>query len=127
MPVEYAHALYSSLASASSKEEALERVDELIAVLERNGKRKALPSILRELERLHAQSHAQKPTLVVANEASTATAKVELGTHIAKDVHADITVDDNLVGGWRYSDNDTLIDASYKTALLNLYRKVTAI
>lgn len=126
MPIEYAHALSHALASTTSDAEAEACIDELIGILRRDGKLKALPAIVRELERMHARSRAQQATLTVANEQATETARAELGAYMSKDVHAHVEVDDTLIGGWRYADKDTLIDASYKTALLTLYRNVTA-
>ncbi|MAZ67721.1 hypothetical protein CL652_03055 [bacterium] len=127
MPVEYAHALSRSLENAANSSEAEAHVDELVAVLKREGKMRALPAILRELERLQAREYAQKPTLTVTKESDSQKALKELGNHLRSVPEVEIQTDERLVGGWRYTDGDTLVDASYKTALLQLYRRVTTL
>lgn len=127
MPVEYAHALSRSLENATSSSEAEARVDELVTVLKREGKMRALPAVLRELERLQARKSSQKPTLTVTKESDSRKALEELGNHLSKVPEVEVKTDERLVGGWRYTDSDTLVDASYKTALLELYRRVTTL
>jgi F0F1-type ATP synthase delta subunit len=39
--------------------------------------------------------------------------------------HARVIIDDSLIGGWRMVNGNTLIDASYKKQLLDMYRGAT--
>ena len=128
MPLEYAHALHNALKKASTKNEATSHVDALVATLKDSGKLKALPAILREYQRIQLRKNAQKPTLTLSAKEKESEALKELEQKLGEKVSdVAIATDENLVGGWRYVHHDTLIDASYKTALLELYRRVTAV
>lgn len=126
MPTEYAHALYRSTKELTTKKEIVARVESLVDVLRTEGKMKALPGIVREYERIQASHSAGNPTLTVAKEADTKRALAELKKHLEnKKADTQVVIDETLIGGWRYSDKDTLLDTSYKNALLELYRRIT--
>lgn len=128
MPTEYAHALSQSLTGVTDKREAQKRVDTLLELLQKSGKVKALPAILREFKRIQARSLSRKATLSISNEKQKNSALKDLEKRLGeKPTEVSVLVNDTLVGGWRYLDNDTLIDTSHKAALLELYRRVTAI
>jgi len=127
MPTEYAHALSHSLAKVTEKKEATERVDALVETLEQAGKLKALPAILREYERIEAKKTSVNPTITVAREEDGDGALKELMDMVdAVPKNISVDVEDNIIGGWRFSDKDTLIDNSHKAALLKLYKSVTS-
>ncbi|QSH39551.1 F0F1 ATP synthase subunit delta [Candidatus Kaiserbacteria bacterium] len=128
MPAEYAHALHNTLKKASTKSEASGHVDALVAALQKSGKLKALPAILREYERIELRKNAHKPTLTLSDTKDEGIARKELEQRLGEKI-SDVAIetDENLVGGWRYIHNDTLLDTSYKAALLELYRRVTAV
>ena len=127
MPTEYAHALTQSLAGVTDDSVIGARVDAFIATLKKHGKLKALPAIARELERIQARAHSQQPTLFVAQKSDEERALTEARAQLNRDLpHVEVIVDENLTGGWRYVDSDTLLDTSYKAALLKLYRNITA-
>jgi len=126
MPVEYAHALSHSLANVTEKQDALDRVDSLVYSLRESGKLKALPAILKEYERIEAKKTSVKPTIEVASEKDKDNALQELMEKLnATPKNIVVEVKDNLIGGWRYTDKDTIIDESYRAALLKLYRNIT--
>lgn len=128
MPIEYAHALHNSLKGVTKDSEVNNYVDALISTLKKSGKLKALPSILREFERIQLKKNSHKPKLTIANESHKAGALKELEGKIAgSSSDITITIDQNIVGGWRYENNDTLLDTSYKAALIELYRRITAV
>jgi F0F1-type ATP synthase delta subunit len=127
MPVEYAHALSQSLESITHNTGAESRVDALVVLLKKEGKMRALPAILRELERLEARKSSQKPMLAVSKESDLQSAFEELRGYLSTTPEIATKIDERLIGGWRYTDRDTRIDASYKTALLELYRRVTTL
>lgn len=127
MPVEYAHALHRSVSKLSTKKQVEACFDAFLEQLKKEGKSKALSSILREYIRICARESAQEPTLMVARKDDVQTAKEEVSERLGKKFDSLHTVTDaNLIGGWRYVDNDTLIDTSYKAALLALYRRITS-
>ena len=128
MPIEYAQALTNSLEGVTKKEDALNRVDALVQALQKAGKQKALPAILREFKRIQLRKNAQKPTLTLAKAGIEKNALVELVERLGeKQSDIAIETDENLVGGWRYVNHDMLLDTSYKAALLELYRHVTTV
>jgi len=126
MPIEYAHALSRSLENITNSNQAEMRVEELVAVLKKDGKMRALPAILREFERIEARKFSQKPTLTLARQSDIKKAVSELQKYTTSPPSdIETKIDERLVGGWRYTNSDTLIDASHKSALLELYRRVT--
>ena len=124
MPAEYAHALVQALERAHTQEEKETCVSRLIDVLKTNGKLKALPAIVRELERIEAQQESAQATLTLARSSDETHARSELATILSDATPQTVTIDEHLIGGWRYSAGDTLVDASHKHALLTLYRRV---
>lgn len=98
--------------------------DSLIAHLKSEGRVKLLPRILAELKKLEATAATLSPTLEVASEAEVVAATAEAKAEgIATDK---VTVNPNLVKGWRARSGSTLIDRSAKRALIDLYRRITA-
>jgi len=128
MPIEYAQALENSLEGVTSEAQATERVNALVTVLKNAGKLKALPAILREFKRMQLRKTAQRATLTIAHKDTEQVARAELAARLTEKTVGDISIaiDENLIGGWRYVDHDTLVDTSYKAGLLELYRKITA-
>ncbi len=125
MPTEYAQALANSLTSVPEKADAMDRVDSMVATLTKVGKLKALPAILKEYERIEFRKASVQPTLTVARQSDGDEALKELmGTLGAVPKNITVTIEDNLIGGWRYLSGDTLIDSSHKAALLELYKKL---
>jgi len=128
MPTEYAQALSNSLKNVTEKADALKRADSMIISLQKAGKLKALPAILKEYERIESKKATIKPTMTVARAEDRDAALQELMGHVeAIPKNLEVEVKDSLIGGWRYLSGDTLIDTSHKAALLELYRKVVAV
>jgi F0F1-type ATP synthase delta subunit len=98
----------------------------LVAYLTSRGRARLLPGILAAYEKL-ANRPSAKPRVIVAK----ASAHEALSGAIKKDVQAlgadavEVTVDDSLVGGYIVRTTDAQIDRSYKTSLLDLYRRIT--
>ncbi|MBL4644393.1 MAG: F0F1 ATP synthase subunit delta, partial [Candidatus Pacebacteria bacterium] len=115
MPTEYAQALANSLTGATEKADAMERVDSMVTALAKVGKLKALPAILKEYERIESRKASVQPTLTVARQSDGDEALKELmDTLGAVPKNITVTIEDNLIGGWRYLSGDTLIDSSHK-------------
>lgn len=127
MPTEYAQALARSLENITEEHEVENRVSTFFRVLARDGKTKALPAILREFIKLRNHNSARKSVLTVAKATDEEYARKELAKRLGETAsEATLVVDDSLIGGWRYVDNDTLIDTSHKASLLELYRHIVS-
>jgi len=123
MPNEYAQALFRAQQTTADPHKTVEA---LVSLLKRSGKIKALPAILKAYERLEAQHHAHAPRIVLADESDAAMAQTKVRSLLGeKASQADMHINKTLIGGWRYEDKDTLVDASYKKVLLQLYRTIT--
>ena len=118
MEKQYAFALWRSIEKGETPKKA---VQNLISLLERDGKTPLLPKIVSALKRI-AESHSRTTIakLFVAREKDAKHAKAESGEH-----DAEIIVDETLIGGWRLEKGDTLVDASHKQQLLTLYQTLS--
>ncbi len=119
---------YAALLVELSKSAETAKVEEeFLALLERRGHLKLLPSIVTAYERLIAKEKSvSEPVLTIARESdrqgALAAAKVEMGGAVSPRVE----IDAKQVGGWRLQNGSTLIDRTEKRMLLDLYRKMTA-
>ena len=126
MAAEYAHALVRALNEAPTTAEKGERLSRFFALLKQNGKRTALPAILTELERIEYAHRTQAPRLEVGKEKDGETAARKLRDMLPDAAEVSPQHNAALIGGWRYRHGDTLIDASHKGALVQLYRRFVA-
>ena len=119
MEKEYAQALKNALQKG---EQADTLVARLTAHLKERGRLKLLPAILRELKVLKAKHSATAPVVEAASKAEADAAKREAkqeGIEVAE-----VTINPNLISGWRAMSGGTLVDRSGKRALADLYRKI---
>ena len=126
MAREYAHALAKAAEEATSQQQVSALVQNCIALLKKEGKETALPRIARELGRIAQRQQSYQPTLHVATQKAATQALKELAQLAPEAVVGETQEDQTLIGGWRYTSRDTLIDATHKSALLQLYRTLTA-
>jgi len=121
----YITALTDSLLATENVDEVLVRTE---ALLTQKGHTRLWPAVLRgvvvELEKRVVD---ETPEVTVAKEGSVDKAKLaevlaalKVQTETVKTV-----VDPSLIGGFTVQYRDTVIDKSYKRALLDIYRKVT--
>lgn len=97
-------------------------VKSFISVLERRGITRILPKVAYELELLEKREDAYKPTISVAKDADLQAAMASAGVADSDVVK---NIDETLIGGYKFEQNGTLTDTSYKSGLLDLYRKIT--
>jgi F0F1-type ATP synthase delta subunit len=99
----------------------------LETVLVRRGHERLLPRIVRSLEREAARAtHSDTPTLTVAKASDKDTALVAaLMKEMGVEGKLSVVIDDTIIGGAKLRSGDTQIDATYKTALINLYHTIT--
>lgn len=120
----YITAIVDSLLTTKDVETVLKNVT---ALLEKKGHVRLWPAVLRGVLRdLEKRSNEIVPHVVVAKEAGAndETIKQALMTLGATST-PNTVVDSTLIGGFLVQYKDRMIDASYKRALIDLYRKVT--
>lgn len=120
MEKQYAHALSRQLAQGADENTL---VSGLVAHLQREGRSKLLPGIVRELKALQARTAKLAPSVEVASDAEV---KAALASAQAAGVNATTaTINPSLIKGWRARTGSTLIDRSAKQALVDLYQRIT--
>lgn len=115
----YAKALSELIKGGMKEEDAFKK---LMAHLKESGRIKVLPQLLRELRTQDERQRSRGPLLEVASEEEAENAESEAKK---KGVTAKAVVNPTLIRSWRLTTVDTLIDRSGKSALIDLYRKVT--
>ena len=123
----YAQALWKAIEKGLEPKKAIAA---LHASLQAHGRESLMPRIAAAFERL-AQRNARRGriTLTVAKEdesrAAIKSAKSVLDT-FGEGTEIDVCVDPSLIGGWRVEGKETLVDASYKKYLLDMFNRATA-
>jgi F0F1-type ATP synthase delta subunit len=117
----YAQALYQ----LSKKEgaSAATLVKNVVKNLKESGRLKLLPHILRELRILDAQFASLSSIVEVAHKEDSAHALKAARAAGIESAHA--VVNPSLIRGWRARRGGTLVDASGKRRLIELYRNIT--
>ena len=118
----YAQAILTLIDSGHAPDEAVRRVKQS---LERSGRLSLFPRIARAVVRLSEKQAGRMPKLFVADEASKASAKKEVAAALSLEADIPAVIDETLIGGWRYVENGTLMDRSYKQQLLDMYHRAT--
>lgn len=128
----YAQALWEMVSGAPGVEgmDVKKAVHAMFARLEKDGRALLMPRVGRAFVRIaERESRKRDLVLTVAREADISAAKKEVNGYIeslgisSEDLKTQ--VDDTLIGGWRLEGNERLVDASYKSRLLDLYNRVT--
>ena len=114
----YAQALWEMIQKGEKPKEAVVKIHKALA---ERGRLALMPAVGRAFERL-AQREAQKnrSVLVVARKSDETKARKESG---AKE--AELSVDENIIGGWLLYDKGQVRDESWKSALLSIYTSAT--
>ena len=134
METAYAQALWRMVTDGKTPHAAVEA---LRTLLTREGREALLPRIARAFERLaEREMHKTDMILTVAREKDERAAKKEaqemlyrtglLSAGGGSSFGGKTRVDDTLVGGWRLEGRGMLVDASYKTQLLDMYNRATS-
>jgi F0F1-type ATP synthase delta subunit len=122
----YARALYEIVQNESPSEQG-KYVGNLMALLKRKGHFKLLPFILKEYTKLSAGK--EKDSMIVLSRHSDNQALRQARDAYERHFHLEephVAVDESIVGGFRIKSGNKILDASYKTALLQLYRNMIA-
>ncbi len=118
----YAQALWNEAQKKDVEAKAI--VSNLRKSLKAQGREKMLAGILRELKRLEAQNMKLGPVVEVASKKDEAHALKEAAALKIK--VAQVTINPELIQGWRASDSSRLVDSSGKRALIELYQRITS-
>lgn len=119
MQKEYAQALQNALQKGEKADTLVKRLSTHLA---ERGRLKLLPAILRELKVLRQKQQLSAPVVEVASEKEATLAKREAAQEGIE--VAEVTINPNLISGWRAMSGSTLVDRSGKRALSDLYRKI---
>jgi F0F1-type ATP synthase delta subunit len=121
----YIIALTDALLSSTDTETVLVNTK---AVLEKKGHMRLWPSVLKgTMQALNKRLSDSQPEVLVAKPgtAGDAMLKAALEAVGAESASHKEVVDETIVGGFVLRFKDKLVDASYKRALLDMYRRVT--
>ena len=111
--------------AARSGDDALARraADALLEHLARTGRRKLLPSILREVREQAARAEKAAPVVEVASAGESQKAREAAEAEGIAAPHA--RVNHSLIRGWRARGRGVLVDRSAKRALIDIYQNVS--
>ncbi|MEK7156493.1 MAG: F0F1 ATP synthase subunit delta [Patescibacteria group bacterium] len=128
METAYAQALWKMVEEGMTPAKAVRALEVTLKV---HGREALLPRIASAFVRLaERETKRSDVVLTVAREKDERRAHKEIKEMLtrmkveSKDLKTQI--DDTLIGGWRLEGKETLVDASYKNQLLELYNRVTA-
>lgn len=125
MKKQYVQAVLESLQSGKDVADVLKG---LSVILQKRGHERLHASVLREVLRvLSSDNEVSGTRVIVARESDARKFKSEIEkelTALQFDPHYEVSVRDNLVGGYIIEHESTIIDASYKKKLLTLYRSL---
>ncbi len=114
----YAQALLKSVQAGKDPKEA---VAALATLLKSQGRMEIMPRVIQAISRAAEGERSNRSRVYVASEKDGRAAFTESGV-----AEADVIVDESLIGGWRLEDGETLIDASFKKMLLDMYNRAVA-
>lgn len=122
----YITALVNTLLEGKEVDAVLASTKQLLT---KKGHERLWPAVLHgALRELEKRGRADVPQVTLAKEIEEKSVKISEALK-ALGVEAgaayDVSVDDSLIGGFIVRYKDRMIDASYKRALVDLYRKVT--
>lgn len=123
----YAQALWKAVENGSKPKDA---VIALRALLLRDGRISLLSRVAHAFRKI-AERYEQKNDIVisVAKESDIKSALKEAAEHLGSVSivarEAKTRVEPELIGGWRLEGKETLVDASYKKFLLDMYNRIT--
>ena len=117
----YAQALRTAAQKDGADAHAI--VEHLVRSLTSQGRIKLLPAIMQALKRSEAREAKLAPIIEISAERERAAALKAAASH-GIDAQQ-VRVRPDLIRGWRASAHGTLLDATAKRDLVELYRKVT--
>ena len=129
----YAEALYGALQGKEVKTEADSKriFKRFQKVLGERGHEKLIPFIGHELEKILVREKNKNEVVLVTADHKSTSKWAHAYDHYVKEgiipkhaMRRDV-VDETIVGGYQIKTRDSVIDASYKKSLVELYRSIT--
>lgn len=117
---QYVHLIAQALEGGASSGVA----DRLIRAMKRRGHLSLLP---RAYQRALSQGGSKKATVTVAKPEDAEVFASEIATALQKHASGEayeVVADEKVVGGYIVRAKGVVIDASYRTALVSLYKKI---
>lgn len=101
--------------------------DNFVSVLKKKHHYKSLPAILRAVERLSSNKDAANKTVLVVREAVLAGNYQDIVMQHADifGTEYDVVEDPQIVGGFMLKNRTNLVDGSYRSRLVKLYKQLT--
>lgn len=100
--------------------------DILLAYMQKKGHLSLAPQVLRILER--EATHQAHTTVLLAREGDAAHHRAEMQDALRRlevsDTDRKVVIDDRLVGGFTVRTPSKMVDASIRSALINIYQNV---
>lgn len=120
------HAYAKVIQEAESRNESRSFFDTLIAFMKDRGHLSLLREIVRVLEREPREPQA---TITLARESDVSKLKNTFAKDLAH-LHVEkgesvISIDPDMVGGYRVKAGNTLVDRSFRSALVSIYQRTT--
>jgi F0F1-type ATP synthase delta subunit len=119
----YAQALYTAIANGTDTKKAVHALSEKLT---REGRSALMHRIGKAFVRIAEREGSKKSTTLFVAREKDAHHALEAAAKYARVEKHDVHVDATLIGGWRLEAGDTLVDASYKKHLLDIFTNVTA-
>lgn len=123
MEKKYAKAILELIARGATPAQAVKAMH---GVLEEKGREGLLRKIAYATALEGAkQARRNQAVLTVAKEDDVRDAKKEAAQYLEDVEELTVETDAHLIGGWRLEKEGSVIDTSYKTALLDIYKRIT--
>jgi len=101
--------------------------DNFVGLLKQKGQYKMLPEILNKFQQLLNQQSSDKTTLIIKDHSVIDSIQSQLNAHAVEfGTDYQIIVDPNIVGGFVLKNKTHMVDQSYRSKLLQMYKKLVA-
>lgn len=125
----YAEALYGAICdkSDSDSKKIFARFREVILLRGHGALLRLIPN---ELEKIATREQSHREVVLVTADAKSRTKWAHAYDHyekegvVPKDATRHDVIDESIIGGYQIRTKDTIIDASYKKPLVELYRNI---
>ena len=98
--------------------------EKFIGLLKEKNHYKMLPAILEQVQNIQSQKGADKTTLVVRDASAVSEMQSQLDLYKEEfGTEYEVVEDKNIVGGFILKNKTNMLDQSYRTRLLTMYKK----
>lgn len=123
MEKKYARAILDLVSRGATPVQAVKAVFELLESRGRGG----LMRKIRYATAIEGQKIARRgrATLIVAKADDAKSAKTQSAKYVKDIAEVSVEADERIIGGWRLERDGSVVDQTYKTALLDIYKRIT--